>query len=315
MSLRRPGLAAPLVALAALGGAPDATAAPERVALEVQRDADVATCPDDETLRRDVAAQLGSDPFDDHAATRLVIALSRKGNVFRAEISRRDETGTAAGTQALDSPDCGELVSAAAAALAVLLQPQMPRRPVRRALPPPTATRTPPEKDRAPPQPVGLREHVDVRVAIGVLGAMATAPAPAFGLTAHVGLRVRRAYVAVEGRADLVAGRELPNGERIGSQLFLGTLAPCGVLGAFLICGLASAGAMRASAYAQATTAYGALGARLAPMLRLGRFDAMLNADLVAPLVHPTLRVAGAAVWSAPPVAGALGLSIGGHFP
>jgi hypothetical protein len=143
---------------------------------------------------------------------------------------------------------------------------------------------------------------------------MGAAPAPALGFTAHVGVSLPRVYLGLEGRADLEASKPVAHGMRAGTSLFLGAFAPCGELSVLLVCGLAAVGAIRGVAYKTETTPWAAVGLRLAPGLRFGRFDVRVQADLLASLVRTTLHVNGADVWSAPPVNGAFGLSFGSRF-
>jgi hypothetical protein len=143
---------------------------------------------------------------------------------------------------------------------------------------------------------------------------MGSAPAPALGFTAHVGVALPRVYLGFEGRGDLEASKPIAQGMRAGTSLLLGAFVPCGELSVVLVCGVAAAGAVHGVAYKTDTTPWAALGLRLAPGLRFGRFDVRVQADLLASIVRTTLRVNGADVWSAPPVNGAFGISLGSRF-
>jgi hypothetical protein len=312
-------VAAPAVLAIALAAGPARAAGPPPVRLDVVRKGDTKTCPDDAALRREVAAQLGSDPFDDGATPSVAVVVSKRVGGFAAEITRRTAAGETQGTRTLTSTDCTELFAATAEALAILLQPPIvPNGPPKPPEPEPAPAREPTPIPAQPEETHPVKHESAsrpaVRVAAGALGAMGSAPAPALGFTVHVGVSLPRVYLGVEGRGDLEASKPIARGMRAGSSLLLGAFASCGELSVVLLCGLAAAGAIHGVAYKTDTTPWAALGLRLAPGIRVGRFDARVQADLLASLVRTTLRVTGVDVWSAPPVNGALGLVVGGRF-
>ena len=59
-----------------------------------------------------------------------------------------------------------------------------------------------------------------------------------------------------------------------------------------------------------------AVGARVALELPLGStVSAGVHVDVLAPITELVLRVSGQAVWTSPPISGALGLTLGARFP
>jgi hypothetical protein len=315
------GIVATLWSLPALG-----EEAP-RVRIEIVRKGDTTTCPDEEALRREVAARLGRDPFAEGAAARVALVLSEEQGRFAAEIWYRDASGHESGPSELDSTSCAELVMTAAERLAILIGPVSA--PVAPSSAPAAAARRP----------------IRIRAAVGALGSLGAAPSTAFGLSGEIGVRFETLSLALEVRGDLPAeglarSDEYPNA-MIRSSLVLGTLVPCFRLGSVLLCGLVSVGALSKTAEGfapAAPTAFVGVGGRLGwevgfldhdAGLRppnpqetsfLDRFAVQPHVDVLATALGAKLcdgdcsRDDSAVVWSSPPVSASLGLSLVGYF-
>jgi hypothetical protein len=130
-----------------------------------------------------------------------------------------------------------------------------------------------PEPRRRPSDPLSLR------LALGALAAVLTAPAPNAGLTLSIGGTWRIFSFDLEGRADLPSqgSAQVPLME-VRSWLIAGSLVPCAHLGLLFGCPVASVGAIGATArgvarprdnYAPWWALGGRVGAEWAPVSRV----------------------------------------------
>jgi hypothetical protein len=93
------------------------------------------------------------------------------------------------------------------------------------------------------------------------------------------------------------------------------TVAPCARQGLFGACALATVEALRGSGQdlnnaRQVTSLFGAVGARaIVEFPRQGAVAFRVHVDVVSPLTRTTLKVGDNAVWTSPPITGALGLA------
>lgn len=83
------------------------------------------------------------------------------------------------------------------------------------------------------------------RAGVGAAGSVFSAPAPALGATAFVGIVWHPLSVDVEGRYDLPATSG--SGARFQSSLAAASVVPCLHLGAFFGCAVASVGSLTAT--------------------------------------------------------------------
>src|SRR4030081_2361177 len=65
------------------------------------RSADAASCPNETTLRRAVAARFGYDPFFAWARQTVVVQISRDGRRYTARVQLVDDQGLARGAREL----------------------------------------------------------------------------------------------------------------------------------------------------------------------------------------------------------------------
>jgi hypothetical protein len=308
------------LALAAAWLAASSAAAEERPSarLDYRADAD-AGCPDERAIADQVAARLGYDPFRRDAATTVRAIITREGRGLRARIEIRDAGGGELGARQLGSSrDCAELVSAAALAISIALDPLQAKAQPPLPKPPecPTCPVCPPP---APPP----RDPVRFRVAAGLQAGLGAVPSVgSLGITVQARLDWRSFSLALEGRADpRLGGADAPAGGRVDATLLLALLAPCAHLKVVLACALVAAGALQGEGIGLAspnrqTTFYAAAGARLGVELPLPhRLSVGLHLDGLAPLVRTTLQVDGRDVWVTPPFSGALGVDFGAHLP
>jgi len=289
--------------------------------LVYSRSTDAASCPDEEALRRAVAARVGYDVFFPWATRTIVATLSRADGVFVASVELVGEDGIRHGGHELKThadEACGELLDPLALAVTIAIDPKLlapaatvptpapaPRPPTAPALPvePPPAppVEPPPPIPGRTPAPLGFEGSLGPTVGVGF------APLPSIGGT--LGFDVRRSRFSVGLEGSLAA--PLPWHGALEAWPVVATVVPCVHLGPFFGCALAEAGALHASARglgaSSSFTAWGAAGGRVGARIPLTSWLSLRGrADLLGDIDPPKL-VYGSTSWSAPLVAGAVG--------
>jgi hypothetical protein len=320
--------------------------APRRVRFEYARQEGAAACPDPAAIQAGVAARLGYEPFGERGGDLVRATIHKTGRGLEARIEMLDEGGGLKAERTLLSHqrDCAELASSVELAISIAIDPfRLDTAPpaTERREPAPEATSlsgTGPSAASAQGGPVAGPSVASVaqepvapstpgrplsgRVEAGLLGAMGTAPAAAPGFSAGVGIRRGDVSLALEGRADLSASTSLPiGGTSASTSLLLASLLPCAHFRMLATCALVSAGALRAAGHGlrdarTVTLPYLAAGARLAIAIPLTtRLSLAIHGDLTTPLIETRVEVDGAAVWTSPVLAFALGAGMAAHFP
>jgi hypothetical protein len=329
-----------IVGLAAIAEA--APIAPRTVRLTFVLGAGAGACPDEDVVRAGVAARLGYEPFDERAEMHVIATVTRIGLNLEAHIEIVDASGAVTAERKLSSPgrDCAELASAVEFAVSIAVDPAAgarPRAPIA-AEPAPAPTAVPAPPSPAPPRPPVqppppqvievVREPATVmpavstvlQVTVGVVGAVASAPAAAMGGMVQVAARRAAFSLGVDGRADLPASARLRTG-MVQAGLLTAAIVPCWHMRILSGCLLGRAGVMRAAGVGlveakNATSPFVALGARVGVAIPLGEsFFVAVHASVLAPLTETVLRVSGETVWTSPPVGGELALGMGARFP
>ncbi len=129
-----------------------ASAAAPTSRLVYSRSTDAASCPDEQVLRRAVAARVGYDPFFAWATRTIVAGITRRDVAFVATVDMVDDQGVSHGARELRTTgECGELLDAVALAIAIAIDPQS----LSRTGPPPSppAGEPPKEDSRRPRRP------------------------------------------------------------------------------------------------------------------------------------------------------------------
>jgi hypothetical protein len=210
--------------------------------LDYQRGPGAEACPERATVAAAVAVQLGYDPFDEAAAERLSVAITRERDQFVVRVEQRDAHGALRWSYPpTRHPDCAQLVRVLAIGTAIQIDPfslspgsppQAPAVPVPLPAPPPPIVPAPAstvDRRQAEPPP---KDRPLVRV--GLAGAMEAGIAPAItaGFLAQVGLRWRYVSVAAEGRVDLPTSSSPQAMEQATAQMMLGagSVVTCGHL-------------------------------------------------------------------------------------
>jgi hypothetical protein len=323
-------MASPSVAAAA-PGAPTAR-------LAFARGEGAEACGDEMEFRQAVAERLGSMPFFIGAASVLVVRFTRdKEGTMRGSIELMD-VGALRGVRELASRDgdCKELFASVALAAAIVLDPHgplatpdadaavkdaPPAEAIEAAPPAPAVEETPPRPapdstPRPPPEP-SLRK---LSIAVGGRSSVGALPAPSLGAVAAIALEWPSVSVALEGAADLPASTTGPSRGAVRASLATGSLVPCVRSGRWFGCatltlGQLSAEGLQISTARKADALYTAAGGRVGARLDLGAqlfLDVALDAALQ--LNGAQLRIDGAEAWSAPLIAGRLGVTIGRIF-
>ncbi len=307
--------------------------------LVYSRSVDADSCPDEQVLRRAVAARVGYDPFFAYATRTIVASLARRGQAFAATVDLIDEGGVSHGARELRAEgDCGELLEAVALAIAIAIDPQSLSRPASAALAPaldePTAPPPSPAVVVIPPRPTSDAAAIppssppseasmapwSFDVSAGLAGSVGFAPGPSAGLSLGADARWRWVSLGLEGRVDAPASTSGSAGGTVTSWLVLGAIVPCAHLGSFFGCALVQAGSAQTSGSGvpdarTQSLPWLAAGGRIGAHVRMTDDTLLrLHADLVANLDPMTLQLYGGDVWPAPAVAASLGADVVLHF-
>ena len=308
------------------------------------------SCPDEQALRRAVAARVGYDPFFPWAKQTVVAAVAPASQGgFAATVSLVDEQGVEHGLRTLRTPGkCNELVDVAALAIAIAIDPRslMPR-PAASTAPGPTLTESKPaielpEQGReaavggAPSAPdVAVMPPPATRIAFegtaGVVASTGVAMSPALGGVLGAALRRGRLSLGLEGRADAPAavsvrgisspGNLATSKGQVSSELFAATILPCVHVWRVMACGVGQIGSEKDSStgvlYPQShATTWLAVGGRLGVEVPLqNTLGLRVHSDILADPRPRRLDLNGyPAYWTAPLVSTSLGLDAVVHF-
>jgi hypothetical protein len=310
------------------------------------RGAGAESCPDEAVLRKAVAARLGFDPFFPTANLTILAEIEAATKGFRGRIQVMGVEGHVQGQRVVksESADCAEMVRAMGLAISIAVDdldlephPPPPPEPSRPPEPPPTAqsplpasrepavrpVQQPPQEppDRPPPPaPATTGRATSYEAGLSVLGSVNTAPSPAFGVAASIGLRWRALGFALEGRYDPSASLSLRQGGTVWSSLAVGTALAClhgrlpfacitGSLGSFWGGGAGIASARSGEAL------LAAVGARAGVHLPVaGPFFAEAHLDVAYTYTPIDILVDGGDVYPLPPFSASLGGGGGVRF-
>jgi len=301
--------------------------------LVYSRSGDADSCPDEQSLRRAVAARVGYDPFFAWATRTIVASLTRRNQAFVATVDLIDESGVSHGARELRADgECRELLDAVALAIAIAIDPQSLSRPSSPPSPPPSEPTVAPRSEilTAPatsvdtaPGPPSLAASSDLpadsitfEASAGAVASTGVAPGPSVGLALGAALRWRAFSLGLEGRIDAPASTTAPGGGEVSSWLVLGAVTPCAHLGPVFGCAVVQAGSAQTSGAAvpdarSQSLPWWATGGRLGVLFRVSQ-DTLLRVrtDVVANLDRMTLQLNGGDAWLAPPVAASLAVDM-----
>ena len=310
--------------IAASHGAGHADEHAAQVRLLYHQDSSAAACPNEDTVRRGVAARLGRDPFEPHAPRVVVVRLGASSREYKASIMVHDETGAVVGQRSLQSKqgDCAELAASMQLSIAIAIDPlhNMPK-PLQ-AQPAQAPVQTQPAHavqqgpwPPPPPPPPPLQEKPPSGRLLGGGLFMSTSREPnsTLGFTAHLQDRGSLIAWGLEARYDIPGSTLAQMGQVETSRLAASALL-C-VQGPIAdACGMASAGRLHAqgSRYqlsSSTSTPYFAAGARFSRHVPLASgFALQVGIDILARLTQTTLLVDNDEVWQSAPYEIALGV-------
>lgn len=282
-------------------------------------------CPDEASFRALVTARMGRDPFssttDPNLGT-MKVTVSQRGTRLLGRVAKHEPPmiREVAGT----SGECEVVVEALASIAAMALDPEAVLRPSPPALPslppPPPGTtpdpREPPMRTPAvvPAQPSAspIRFHGGAAFATS-LGLL---PAPSLGAEVAAGVRTERIGFLALGRAETQTAATASRGVEVEASFLGGGALACGHVRWGFGCLVALGGVLNGRAPQAEVSRLGAnavvlTGARVGLELPLGGGLAMVpHVGVWIPVVRTTLSFADAPVWTAPPIAGTLGVGL-----
>ncbi len=214
------------------------------------RSPEALSCPDEDTLRRAVAARFGYDPFFPWARATVVVQVWRERDHLRTRIQLVDDKSVSRGTRELssDRPGCGEIFGATALAISIALETptadEPAEAPADAPAPAPANAPAPAPASDAAPVPDSLPARVppsrvawDAAIEGLVGGDVARSPAPGVGVLGRA--RIGRYSIAVEGLGEL----SVPSASMQAAAV-AGVVAPCAHLGPAFGCVVGELGAL-----------------------------------------------------------------------
>lgn len=310
----------------ALGRA-DSTSPPATLHYEV-----AVGCADRSAFQAQLVSRLGADPFVSAAALDVWVRVKRTSHGYKAvlELSRN---GDEVGLRSFSSTSCATALRATGLAIVLLLATQSreeplpdegpaasPVEPLRSASAPrvemqnplsiTASTRTNPAEPR-----VRAEGYAMLGATVGVL------PSTAEALS--VGARFRRNDWSLGFEASRHGAGAAPIADgQVESRLWAGATVVCRHAGEVAFCGVLTGGVMMSQGRELATetlarTPYAAMGTRATWDYPLGsRFVVRVSADISATVLRARLQVTGTPMgeWTAPPVAGGIGMSLVGRL-
>ncbi|GAC1598418.1 MAG: hypothetical protein NVS3B20_20690 [Polyangiales bacterium] len=306
------------------------------------------SCPEEAAIRAAVAARLGYDPFFTTARATMFAEISRAGSAFTARIKLVDENNVVRGLRDLTSEGdrCADIVDTMALSMSIAIDPESltgPKTPpIVEAVGPPSAAegaltaehRASSAESGIAPLPVSretrdagetheTREtrktppQVHLESGLGSAIWVGAAPSANIALSLFLRSRFRTFSIAIEGRIDLPASKEL-DVATVRTSLSLAAVVPCFHADPLAFCAVASGGVLRATssevASPRADSAWhAALGPRvLVEAIVFRSVSLWLGVDARMTLRSQTLQLNGADVYSLP--RWSLGVGAGASF-
>ncbi len=234
---------------------------PTQVELRYTREVGTEACPDEAALRAAVIARLGRDPFLPGARSAVSVRMTALGGRIKALIQTESLGEQSTGEREVSGEvrECVELVSSAALAIAIAIDPQVLTRPAPSDAPadqasPAAAAQQPPRASTARAKPA-LPDRAGAAATPRpapwydlTLGAQATwREVPGVGLLVDVRRNTWAFSLAFEGGAGLEKARELDGG-KVDVAWLQGGLVLCWRLRWLGLCGKGGLVAQRLAA-------------------------------------------------------------------
>lgn len=327
-------VAGAICTIAVVAAAPLAAQEAKTVRFVYVRGEGAEACPDEQTLRGQVRAMLGRQPFHENANETLTATLARAENAevsgVGARIEVRDRAGKLLGERHIEPQggECADLASAAALAIAIAIDPLASMRaPLPSGPPPPGSASTVAPGNiaqvnrRAEATPRG---RIKYQVAAGVLAAVGSTPDTSLAVRVMGGRRLTRRSpelsLNLDVRVDVPTSIDVAQGD-VSAWMGLASLLPCVHGGLVLGCAIVGGGVLRSRGEnlgnaSAATTPVAVAGARAA--LELPLTNGVLiqgHVDVLGMLWESRLVVGENEVWRTPRVATAFGLAYLTVFP
>ena len=302
-----------------------------------------AGCPVSGDFETVVARRLGYSPFRSDASEHVVVRIEGSGRALLGRLEWRNAAQQWIGERTFPSRsgDCGELVRAMGFALALQLQLMAATAPRTAALP--RVAEPPPTEASAPPTVVAPLPTTTTTTVTATPTAETPTTAPRSGLSIAAGggasvavglaptaIVVGRIFGAVAwSRVALELGAEAStssvlhrsDGSGFSEQLRLGTIAGCGLRGAWSACLMGKVGQIRivgqgVDVPASPSGILFQAGLRLAVTQTLGRHaQVVVHAAGLSPISGRTVTLDSMPVWTTPRVAADLGIDLAVRFP
>ncbi len=296
--------------------------------LVYSRAAGAESCPDEEALRRAVAARVGYDALFAWAKKTIVARMAPAApHGFVASVTLVDEQGREHGARSVHTDGgCDEFLDVAALAIAIAIDPQslmpQPSAPTpphkQRPSPPPSAP-PPPHESSLALSPVLNRDTTPSLLFSGNVGAVVSAgvaPRPAAGGALGATARWGAVSLGIEGRVDAPASAAASGGGSVSSWLAEVAVLPCAYTGPVLFCAVGQVGSMQTSSSGvsdgrSSSVFWLAAGGRIAVEVPFeGRDVLRIRSDFVGNYRPPDLELHSASVWQAPSVSSSLGADV-----
>lgn len=217
-------------------------------------------------VQADVVRRLRKNPFTEPSRVFVEASVTRAGTAFQAQLELRDEQGQPLGTRRVtsDAASCDSLVSAAALAIALMIDPDAVLAPPEPAKAPPPASATPPSTTAVPSATALPEPRARGGLLAAVVGSSRVLPRAALGMRVAVEVLPLRRFGAELSLTFLPEVRQGLRGFDVSFGLTYASLglcyrllsAPTVELGA---CALGSAGALHATAFEPARGVRGQL--------------------------------------------------------
>lgn len=325
----RPGWA--LLAVCALLLAREASAFPTS-RLVYARGPGAEACPDQDAVRRAVAARLGYDPFFPSSDKTIIARILRDPDRLRGQVELVDERGTQVGLREFTAKpgECEDLVRAMALSISIAIDPKSAETygqgptdepatenaPEAVEPPAPAATPVPPTTQPAARARPPAEPRLVASVGLGALSAFSVLPKPTFGLLAFGALRQEQWSIALEGEADLPVTDQ---GRGVRSSSLAVRLVPCWHWGIGVACQVTAVRWLTATGTdpnaKSGSSALLSLGGRLGLELDFSRsISGLAFADLLATPSPITFQSEGTELWKTPVLSGSLAIAVAFHF-
>ncbi len=289
-------------------------------------------CPDEQAFRDIVAGRLGYDPFDGAASLSIDARITRRSDLLIGRVATIDANGAASGVRDIEGSihDCLEVATAMAIAVNIVLDPfglAAAREP---EPPPPTPPPQIEERAPEPPQPEPPRveettEDEGPRVRFVMHGRLSVgyglAPEFTLGPVFGAGVAIDEGAVFIQGRVDFMPIQATSESDdRLEATLFTAGPTGCFTFGVGVACAALQFGALQGRAFNvvnSITQTSFFVSAEVhagvdIPFSDVFSFQAL--AELRVPLIRTALKIDGAPIWTAPPLAGGVTVGLGAAF-